>query len=296
MFDGIYQSVMAFFMPYLLYNVATFQRGDGLNLDARQQFGILVASAAIISSNVYVLLNSYRWDWLTVVINLFSNLLLYFWTGVYSSTTASATFYNFGAEVWGSLSYWTVLLVTVVICLLPRFAIKAFQKVFFPTDVDIIREQATQNKFAHLETPEASTLSQEGQSSASSDASSVVKPIEPQVRHNPNVFEDERNIYPPSIAPTTTTHNPRSQNGSGGTTFTADSFDFSGNQVNHGRINSWDPAPEPGITIHHNNRERSSVTSNDFPNGNPLLRIESSGGKPQTPHSPLRNPHDVHAV
>ncbi|OKL62805.1 Phospholipid-transporting ATPase DNF1 [Talaromyces atroroseus] len=299
MIDGLYQSVMAFFMPYLLYNVATFHRGDGLNLDARQQFGILVASAAIISSNVYVLLNSYRWDWLTVVINLFSNLLLYFWTGVYSSTTASAQFYNFGAEVFGSLAYWTVLLVTVVICLLPRFAIKAFQKVFFPTDVDIIREQATQNKFAHLEESEASDPSQtviEGEGSAGSDASSVVKPIEPQVRHTPNVFEDERHFYPPSIAPTTTTHNPRSQNGSGGTTFTADSFDFSGNQGNEGHLSSWDPAREPGLTIHHNNRERSSVTSNDFPNGNPLLRIESSSGKPQTPHSPLRNPHDVHAV
>ena len=63
MLDGLYQSLMCFFMPYLLYNKATFQRPDGLSLDDRQQFGILVASAAVIASNTYVLMNTYRWDW-----------------------------------------------------------------------------------------------------------------------------------------------------------------------------------------------------------------------------------------
>lgn len=301
MFDGLFQSVMCFFMPYLLYEPATFQRGDGLNLDDRQQFGILVASAAIISSNTYVLLNSYRWDWLTVLINVISSLLIFLWTGIYTSVLASAQFYNHAAEVYGSLSYWTVLLVTVVLCLLPRFAIKSFQKVFFPTDVDIIREQATQNKFNNLDTREESARA--GESSAGSDVSavsSVVKPIEPQVRRDPNnVFEDERHFYPPSNAPTTTAHNPSSQNGNVGTVFAADSFDFSDNQGSRTRY-SWDretePEPEPGLTINYHDRARSSVTSSDFPNGNPLLRIESSGGKPQTPHSPLRNPNDVHAV
>ena len=99
---------------------ATFQRPDGLSLDDRQQFGILVASAAVIASNTYVLMNTYRWDWLTVLINAISSLLLYFWTGVYTSTTASAQFYNHGAEVYGSLAYWTVLFVTVVLCLRGR--------------------------------------------------------------------------------------------------------------------------------------------------------------------------------
>uniref|UniRef100_A0A093V9D9 Phospholipid-transporting ATPase n=1 Tax=Talaromyces marneffei PM1 TaxID=1077442 RepID=A0A093V9D9_TALMA len=187
MFDGFYQSLMCFFMPYLLYNQATFQRGDGLSLDDRQQFGILVASAAVISSNTYVLMNTFRWDWLTVLINAISSLLLYFWTGVYTSTTASAQFYNHAAEVYGTLAYWTVLFVTVVLCLLPRFAIKAFQKVFFPTDVDIVREQVTQGKYRLAEKNSNDThgppQANAGGSPAGSDVSavsSVVKPIEPQ--------------------------------------------------------------------------------------------------------------------
>lgn len=297
MFDGLYQSLMCFFMPYLLYRPARFQRGDGLSLDDRQQFGILVASAAVISSNTYVLMNTYRWDWLTVLINAVSSLLLYFWTGVWTATTASAQFYNHAAEVYGSLAYWTVLFVTVVLCLLPRFAIKAFQKVFFPTDVDIIREQVTQGIFRRVEKNDndafGSSQANAGGSPAGSDVSavsSVVKPIEPQVSRDPRLFEDERPIYPPSIAPTNTTHNPRSQNGSNGTTFTADSFDFG---TKHPAVNTWEQ-PEAGLTIHH--AQNPSVTSTDFPNGTPLLRIESANGKPQTPHSPLRIPHDIHAV
>jgi phospholipid-translocating ATPase len=282
----------------MLYTTATFQRSDGLTLADRQQIGILVASAAVIASNTYVLMNTYRWDWLTVLINVISSLLLYFWTGVYTSTTTSAQFYNHGAEVYGSLSYWTVLFVTVVLCLLPRFAIKAFQKVFFPYDVDIIREQVTQGKFAGIQKNDKAfdpSRVDAGGSPAGSDVSavsSVVKPIEPQVSRDPRVLEDERPIYPPSMAPTTTTHNPRSQNGSNGTTFTADSFDFG---IKQPPVNSWEHQSEAGLTIHYA-QKRSSVTSNDFPNGHPLLRIESSSGKPQTPHSPLRTPHDIHAV
>ncbi|EED19378.1 phospholipid-translocating P-type ATPase domain-containing protein [Talaromyces stipitatus ATCC 10500] len=187
MFDGFYQSLMCFFMPYMLYAPANFQRGDGLVLDDRQQFGILVASAAVIASNTYVLMNTYRWDWLTVLINVISSLLLYFWTGIYTSSTASAQFYNHGAEVYGSLSYWTVLFVTVVLCLLPRFAIKAFQKVFFPTDVDIIREQVIQGKFRRNDTNDKSAYDSSHVNASGSPAgsdvsavSSVVKPIEPQ--------------------------------------------------------------------------------------------------------------------
>ncbi|QKX57021.1 uncharacterized protein TRUGW13939_04129 [Talaromyces rugulosus] len=292
MFDGLYQSLMSFFMPYLLYAPATFQRPDGLNMDDRQQFGILVAAAAVVSSNTYILMNTYRWDWLTVLINAVSSLLLFFWTGVYSSSTASAQFYQHGAEVYGTLAFWAVLLVTVIICLLPRFAIKSVQKVFFPTDVDIIREQITQGKFQYLEKYEAYVPPPAGGgvNSAGSDSSavsSVVKPIEPQVRSNPTFEEDERPFYPPSIAPTATTHNPHSQTGSYDTNSTVGSFDYGSPQ----RPN-WDREPQPGLTV---NRKQSSGHS-EFQNGHLLTRIESADHTPQSPHSPLRRPTDVHAV
>lgn len=142
-------------MPYLLFSPATFVHSNGLNINDRTRMGVLVASCAVIASNTYILMNTYRWDWLTVLINVISSLLIFFWTGIYSSTTASAQFYKAAAEVYGALSFWVVLLMTVIICLLPRFTVKAVQKVFFPRDVDIIREQVTQGKFKYLDQYEA---------------------------------------------------------------------------------------------------------------------------------------------
>jgi phospholipid-translocating ATPase len=291
MFDGFYQSLMCFFMPYLLFSVANFQTSTGLGIDDRPRIGVLVGTCAVLASNLYILLNTYRWDWLTVLINAFSNLLIFFWTGVYSSTIASAQFYHSGAQVYGALSFWTVLLVTVVLCLLPRFVINSIQKVFFPHDVDIIREQAVLGKFKYLNQYEAYVpphIAKAVGSTTASDVSAVsavspdmAKPVAPQERRDPAISEEEQPFYPPSIAPTATTHNPRSQNGSNGTNYT-DSVDLNGH-----RHHSWDH--QPGLSM---SRKRSSVNSNDFPAGGTLARVESMNVAPQSPHSPLRLPND----
>lgn len=158
MSDGFYQSLICFFMPYLLYLHGTFQGENGLDIADRPRMGVLIASAAVISSNTYILLNTYRWDWLTVAINAFSSLLIFFWTGVYSSAKASYQFYKSAPQVYGALAFWAALLVTVAICLLPRLFIKAIQKVFFPRDVDIIREQVSLGMFKDLKSSSEPTL------------------------------------------------------------------------------------------------------------------------------------------
>lgn len=288
MFDGFYQSLMCFFMPYLLYAPGNFQTANGLGIDDRSRMGILVASAAVISSNTYILLNTYRWDWLTVLINAISSLLIFFWTGIYSSSPASLQFYEAAQEVYGSLSFWAVLLVTVVLCLLPRFVVKSAQKVFFPQDVDIIREQVTMGRFKYLDhfeayvPPKAEAIvgGASGGSDMSAASSGLGKPMEPRVRRDPTMPEEERPFYPPSIAPTANTHNPRSQNGSNGTNYTG-SLDL-GNP----RHQSWEHS-RPSL-----DRKRSSVNSNDFAMGGMLGRVDSINAAPQSPHSPLRRPTD----
>jgi phospholipid-translocating ATPase len=290
MFDGFYQSLMCFFMPYMLYAPGNFQRPDGLGIDDRSRMGILIASAAVISSNIYILLNTYRWDWLTVLINAISSLLIFFWTGVYSSFPAALQFYGAASQVYGALSFWTVLLVTVILCLLPRFVIKSSQKVFFPRDVDIIREQVTMGRFKYLDQFEAYVPPKiaehviNGASPVDSDGSAtssdVVKPIEPTLKRDPTLPEEERPFYPPSIAPTATTHNPRSQNGSNGTTYTG-SLDL-GNPHHQ----SWEH-PRPSL-----DRKRYSTNSTDFQMGGTLARVDSINAAPQSPHSPLRRPND----
>lgn len=298
MFDGLYQSLICFFMPYLLYEPANFVSDNGLDLNDRTRMGVFIASAAIIASNTYILLNTYRWDWLTVLINVISSLLIFIWTGIYSSFTASGQFYKAGAEVYGALSFWAVLLLTVWICLLPRFAIKSVQKVFFPYDVDIIREQHSQGHFKHLENfltlPEEVGGKSGGVSDESATSSDVGKPIQPSMKQEPIGPDEERPFYPPSMAPTTNTHNPRSQNGSNGTNYSWDTTQNAQPQTVDYVRRSADR------TRHSFDRVRSSFeASNDFTSANMLSRVESSNsgmqipqGPPQSPRSPLRGPYD----
>jgi phospholipid-translocating ATPase len=150
MVDGVYQSVIVFFMGYLIFRPANFVPKNGLNVDDTSRMGVFIATAAVIVVNLYVLNNTYRWDWLTVLIVVISILLIWFWTGVYTSFTVGFTFYGAAAQVYGTLDFWANLLLTTIICLLPRFCAKAIQKIYFPRDVDIIREQVRQGKFDYL--------------------------------------------------------------------------------------------------------------------------------------------------
>lgn len=137
MIDGVYQSIMVFFIPYLLFMPGTFLTANGLGLEDRLRFGAYVAHPSVITINMYILINTYRWDWLMVLIVVISDLSIFFWTGVYTSFTSSAYFYGTAAQVYGEATFWACFFLVPVICLFPRFAIKALQKVYWPYDVDL---------------------------------------------------------------------------------------------------------------------------------------------------------------
>jgi phospholipid-translocating ATPase len=216
MFDGMYQSLIVFFMVYLLFAPGTFVTSGGQDVSDRNRVGVYVACGAIIVANAYILLNSYRWDWLMLLLVSISILLVFFWTGVWAASPSMADyFYEAASQVFAQPSFWAVTFLIVVLCLLPRFTIKAVQKVYFPYDVDIIREQVRQGKFNYLSDGDGSIIPKSQSSSAASSA--IAKPS----KHNLSYLEDDqRPIYPPSVAPTATTHNARSQNGSDGTDYT----------------------------------------------------------------------------
>ncbi|KAF7852745.1 uncharacterized protein EAF02_012144 [Botrytis sinoallii] len=271
MADGLYQSVMIFFMAYCLFDSGTFVTSSGQNIDDRERFGVYVAPAAVVAINVYILINTYRWDWLMVLLVTISILLVWFWTGVYSSFTSSDYFYKAAAQIFAQATFWAVTCLSVVIALLPRFAIKAVQKVYFPYDVDIIREQVRQGKFDYLDKSDErmDTMSKDGSSASSSEITKPSKHI-----HYPSIDEDQRPIYPPSVAPTNTTHNPRSQNGSDGTDFTRHrgSMDQLGPRVSVDR-------PRPSFDRLRTSCDRvrpSFEASNDFTSAALLTRLESS--------------------
>ncbi|KAI0124735.1 hypothetical protein BJ170DRAFT_726371 [Xylariales sp. AK1849] len=216
MLDGLYQSIMCFFIPYLTFISAPMITGNGLDVTDRTRLGCYIAHPAVLTINLYILINTYRWDWLMVLVVVLSSVFIFFWTGVYSSTTYSGSFYQAGAQVYSEATFWAVFFITPTICILPRYGIKAIQKVYYPYDVDIIREQVTLGMFNHLD----KVNDEAANDSAQTDSSQSSATSNPK-RHQqyPSVDEDRRPIYPPTLH-STTTHNPRSQNGSDGTNYT----------------------------------------------------------------------------
>lgn len=219
MLDGFYQSVMVFYMTYLLFSPATFNTESGLTLNDYRRMGVFISNGAVVIVNVYIMMNTFRWDWATGGIALISVLLIWFWTGVYTSSTASFQFYGAAAECYGTLAFWVLTLLSCIICLLPRFCIKGFQKIYMPRDVDIVREQVRQGRFKYLDELDPTgtqihlaTERKQKELDSESDLSEAKTNGEPFDRYG-----EERPIYPPSVAATATsarTRNPHSTQGS----------------------------------------------------------------------------------
>ena len=294
MLDGLYQSLMCFFLGYLLFSPATVVTSNGLNVNDRDRLGVYIACATIVVVNVYVLLNTYRWDWLMLLLVILTISLIWFWTGVYTAFVSSASFYKAAPQVFGQLSFWALTLLIVFVCLLPRFTAKYFQKVFLPRDVDIIREQIRQGKFKYLDNFEAyvspAPAPANVSSAASSDLSKTPKPgplRSPTSRGGGGGGDDDddrRPIYPPSLAQTATTTNvPLSQNGSDGTDYRR--------SLEHPVRPSFD-RPRPSFDRMRQSMDRirpSFEQSNDFTSAAMLTRVESSHSQTQSQNR--RNPH-----
>lgn len=148
MVDGFYQSIISFFYPYFMYYKNGIISNIGLQLDHRYYFGALVATIAIVSCNSYVMLRQYRWDWLSCLINFISNIILFAWTGIWSSSTNSSEFYKVAARLYGAPAFWACFFIGFLMCMLPRFAYDFACSVLYPKDIEIIRECVEKGDFS----------------------------------------------------------------------------------------------------------------------------------------------------
>lgn len=144
--DAIYQSIISFFFPYLMYYEG-FQSMDGLPVDHRFWIGIVVTCISCIACNFYILSHQFRWDWLSSLIVALSILVIYGWTGIWTSSIASAEFYKAAAQIFGQTSFWACSFIGVLVCLIPRFFYDFVQRIYWPKDVDIIRECQARGDF-----------------------------------------------------------------------------------------------------------------------------------------------------
>ena len=56
MVDGIYQSVVSFFIPYIFVILTVAASGNGLDIAERTRLGCYIAHPAVITINTYILI------------------------------------------------------------------------------------------------------------------------------------------------------------------------------------------------------------------------------------------------
>jgi phospholipid-translocating ATPase len=139
MADGLYQSAILFFIPFLAYGTAAPWSASGRGTEGLYDLGTTIACAGVISANLYVGINTQYWTWMAVVVYTFSTLAIYIWIPVYSYL-AGLPFNGEVAILFSTFSFWAVTLITVFCAVGPKWIVSAFRQSYFPRDKDIVRE------------------------------------------------------------------------------------------------------------------------------------------------------------
>ncbi|KAG2004863.1 phospholipid-translocating ATPase [Coprinopsis cinerea AmutBmut pab1-1] len=139
MLDGLYQSVVVFFIPYLVWTYGSPVSWTGKTIESISDFGTTVAVSAIFAANTYVGMNTNYWTVMTWIVVIGSTVVMWLWVIIYSFFP-SHDFIDEAAILFGTVPFWTTVLLTVAICLAPRFIQKYISTVYFPLDKDIVRE------------------------------------------------------------------------------------------------------------------------------------------------------------
>ncbi|KAG2151660.1 uncharacterized protein EDB93DRAFT_1274319 [Suillus bovinus] len=146
MLDGLYQSAVVFFIPYLVWQLGLAVASNGKGIDSLADFGTTVAVAAIFAANTYVGMNTHYWTSITWIVVVGSSLVMILWIVIYSFFPVNTFFSNtdgFIDEVeilFSNVTFWTTVVFSVLVALAPRFLTKFFKSTYMPLDKDIIRE------------------------------------------------------------------------------------------------------------------------------------------------------------
>ncbi|PPQ70040.1 hypothetical protein CVT25_006368 [Psilocybe cyanescens] len=139
MTDGLYQSAVVYFFPYLVWTIGTPVSWNGKGVDSLADFGTTVAVAAIVAANAYVGMNTHYWTVVTWLVVVGSTLVMLLWIVIYSFFE-SIDFINEATILFSTIYFWTAVFLAATVSLAPRFVVKYWSTVYYPLDKDIVRE------------------------------------------------------------------------------------------------------------------------------------------------------------
>ncbi|KAF5370921.1 hypothetical protein D9615_009819 [Tricholomella constricta] len=139
MTDGLYQSAVIFFIPYLVWTLGLTISWNGKTIESLSDFGTTVSVAAIFAANTYVGINTHYWTIITWIVVFGSTIVMMLWIVIYSFFITS-DFIDEVIILFGGITFWATILLSAAIALAPRFIVKFFTAVYTPLDKNIVRE------------------------------------------------------------------------------------------------------------------------------------------------------------
>ncbi|KAK7062688.1 phospholipid transporting ATPase [Paramarasmius palmivorus] len=209
MFDGLYQSAVVFFIPYLVWTLGLTASWNGKGLESLSEFGTTVSVAAIFAANTFVGMNTNYWTIMTWIVVFGSTLVMLLWILVFSFFF-SADFIDEVIILFGEQTFWTTTIFAAAVALTPRFICKFISTAYYPLDKEIIREawvagnlkdqlgirhrKDRRNQSVSSSTLEAAPMFHQAHNRSVSEAS-LNNPYEPAMSRSPG------DGYPPLHAP-----------------------------------------------------------------------------------------------
>jgi hypothetical protein len=139
MMEGVYQSLVMFYVPYFCYAGGVAWSSNGLDMDTLVDFGTTVAVNAVVIATFGVLVNYHCYNYFAYLGAFLSLLAILLWIPIYSSFGVF-NFADTASRLYASAIFWFTIPVTMFIAIGPRMFIKMFKQMYLPKDRDIIRE------------------------------------------------------------------------------------------------------------------------------------------------------------
>lgn len=134
--DGLYQSVVCFFVPMLTYQ-DTALSWTGYP-ETQTLLGNVMAFSIIITVNLYMALNTLSWVHVSFGGIIITILAVISFAFVYMAIPSESLFGSFRDMI--DPIFWASLILSIVLALSPRYIFKYVQAVFRPAPLDIVRE------------------------------------------------------------------------------------------------------------------------------------------------------------
>ena len=116
MADGLYQSAVVFFLPYLIWTSGIASSWNGLQMESLYDFGTTCTVAAVFAANAYIGIDTHYWTIITWLTIIGSNLALLIWILIYSFFPTQ-NFYLEVETLYPSIMFWATVLLSVAIAL-----------------------------------------------------------------------------------------------------------------------------------------------------------------------------------